>query len=142
VVTLVAFLGIVIPPLSVAVYIIIEASVHHRARRRADELLRAILSCEQYGQLMQRRYIDIPSPSDPDRIYRVPKFAGLVQVREKGSIMMWLCLQPRKWIPDEDIVIMHKLMIEADESNYLRMANHIFPSLIDYDVRTAVMHTD
>jgi len=98
------------------------------AKRRAGELLRAVLTPDQYGHLMQRGHIDIASPSDPDRIYRVPKGPGRVQVREKGKLTMWLCLQPLERVPEADLLVMHKLMIEADEETYLRKANRFSPT--------------
>ena len=48
------------------------------ANRRANELLRSVLTCEQYRHLMQHGYLDIPSPRDPRCIYRVPRSQGLV----------------------------------------------------------------
>ena len=54
------------------------------AKRQAGELLRAVLTPEQYCQLMQFSYIDIPSTRDQERIYRVPRGPGLVRVIEKG----------------------------------------------------------
>ena len=98
------------------------------AKRRAGELLRAVLTPDQYGHLMQRGHIDIASPSDPERIYRVPKGPGRVQVREKGKLTMWLCLQPLERVPEADLLVMHKLMIEADEETYLRKANRFSPT--------------
>ena len=98
------------------------------AKRRAGELLRAVLTPDQCGHLMQRGHIDIASPSDPERIYRVPKGPGRVQVREKGRLTMWLCLQPLERVPEADLLVMHKLMIEADEQTYLRKANRFSPT--------------
>jgi len=98
------------------------------AKRRAGELLGAVLTPDQYGHLMQRGHIDIASPSDPERIYRVPKGSGRVQVREKGKLTMWLCLQPLERVPEADLLVMHKLMIEADEETYLRKANRFSPT--------------
>ena len=108
---------------------VITGSYHKRpgATRRAGQLLRAILTAEQYDQLIQQDYIDIPSPSYPERVYRVPRSCGHVQVREKGRLTMGLCLQPFEWVPDADIVVIHKLMIEADEETYLQKANHLAP---------------
>jgi hypothetical protein len=93
------------------------------AARRATELLRSVLTCEQYVQLMRNGYLDIPSPRDPGRIYRVPRAPGLVGVIEQGRRKANLCLQPLEAVPDADIVVMHKLMIEADEESYLQTAN-------------------
>src|SRR5437868_4612182 len=98
------------------------------AKHRAGELLKAVLTPDQYGHLMQRGHLDIASPSDPDRIYRVPKGPGRVQVREKGRLTMWLCLQPLERVPEADLLVMHKLMIEADEQTYLRKANRFSPT--------------
>jgi len=98
------------------------------ARRRAGELLRSVLTADQYGQMMQWGHIDIPSPSDPERVYRVPKGSGRVQVREKGKLTMWLCLQPLERVPEADMMVMHKLMIEADEETYLQKANRFTPT--------------
>jgi len=97
------------------------------ADRRANELLRSVLTSEQYGQLMQNGYLDIPSPRDPGCIYRVPRTKGLVRVIEQGRHEANLCLQPLDAVPDADIVVIHKLMIEADEETYLQTANTFTP---------------
>lgn len=110
---------------SLVVYIVARYRKRLVEDHRASALLCAILSPDQYRQLIRAGHIDIKSPSDPDRVYRVPKSPGRVQVREKGKLTMWLCLQPSERIPAADIVVIHKLMIEADEETYLRKANHI-----------------
>ena len=98
-----------------------------RADRRARQLLRAVLTHEQYHQLSKQGYIDIPSPSDPQRVYRVPQAHGRVQLLENEKLQASLCLQPFDWVPDADFVVIHKLMIEADEETYLLKANRIAP---------------
>jgi len=98
------------------------------AKRQAGELLHAVLTPEQYRQLIQEGYIVIPSPHDQERTYRVPRGPGLVRVIETAS----LCLQPLERVPDADIVVMHKLMIEADEETYLQKANRFSPLCISY----------
>jgi len=102
------------------------------AKRQAEELLCAVLTPGQYNQLMLRGYIDIPSPRDQERIYRVPRGPGLVRVIERGKETASLCLQPLEKVPDADIVVMHKLMIEADEETYLQKANRLAPLCISY----------
>ena len=76
---------------------------------------------------MRHGYLDIPSPRYPGCIYRVPQAQGLVGVIEQGRRKASLCLQPLEWVPDADIVVMHKLMIEADEETYLQTANKLAP---------------
>ena len=93
------------------------------ANRRANELLRSMLNSEQYDQLTRKGYLDIKSPRYPECMYRVPRRQGLVKVIEQGSHKANLCLQPLEAVPDDDIVVMHKLMIEADEETYLQTAN-------------------
>jgi len=101
------------------------------ANRRANELLRSVLTREQYDQLTRKGYLDIKSPRDPECMYRVPRGQGLVKVIEQGSHKANLCLQPREAVPDDDIVVMHKLMIEADEETYLQTANTFAPTNSD-----------
>lgn len=115
--------GVVILLVPLGLCIAVAACIWPKADQRAGELLRAILTPEEYRQLIRQGYIDITSPGDPGRVYRVPRFAGRVQVREKGRATMWLCLQPLGWVPDADIVVIHKLMIEANEEAYLQTAN-------------------
>jgi hypothetical protein len=94
-----------------------------RAERRATDLLRDILTPEQFRQLLWRGYLEIPSPTEPRRVYRVPRSKGYVQVIENGRAIMRLCLQPVECLPDADVVVLHKLMIEANEETYLQKAN-------------------
>lgn len=102
------------------------------AKRQAGELLLAVLTPQEYRQLMMEGYIDIPSPHDQERTYRVPRGPGLVRVIEKGRQTASLCLQPLERVPDADIVVMHKLMIEADEETYLQKAHRFSPPCISY----------
>jgi len=97
------------------------------ANRRANELLRSVLTSEQYERLTRNGYLDITSPRDPGCIYRVPQARGLVKVLEQGKLKTSLCLQPLEMVPDADQVVIHKLMIEADEETYLRTANKFAP---------------
>ena len=94
-----------------------------QAERRASDLMKEILTPQELRQLFWRGYVDIPSRLAPDRVYRVPRSDGYVQVREKGHTIMGLCLQPIERLPRADVVILHKLMIEAQEEFYLQTAN-------------------
>ncbi len=97
------------------------------AERRAESLLRDLLSHREYAQLCYSGYLDVPSPSRDDRVYRVPRGPGQVVVLEDGRITERLCVQPAMGgLPEADVVLMHKMLIEADEDTYLQTANH-FP---------------
>jgi len=97
------------------------------AERRARQLLRGVLTEEQYRHLFRWGYLDIPSPSDPQRFYRVPRAHGRVHLIENEILQASLCLQPLDWVPEADFVVIHKLMIEADEQTYLLKANRTVP---------------
>lgn len=98
------------------------------AERRADSLLKDILNAEDYQQLSRQGYLEVKSPSLPQRVYRVPRHQGVVKVYEKDRLVMYLCVQPVKFLPSGDVVAMHKLSIEANEDNYLKVANRWYSS--------------
>jgi hypothetical protein len=103
------------------------------AERRAETLLRDMLSQEEYRRLLTTGFLEIPSPSRPDRVYRIPRGPGQVLVEERGRVLERLCLQPEAaGLPEADVVLMHKLLIEADEDWYLATANHFPRSLWRY----------
>lgn len=103
---------------------------HLSAETRARVLLREMLSENQYQQLIKFGYLEVISPSIDNRVYRIPGSGGLVKVFERGCAVMELCLQPAEPLPDGDVVVMHKLMIEANEQEYLQKANHFAPGII------------
>jgi len=95
-----------------------------RSERRAASLLRDMLTPEQCRQLLWHGYLEVPSPSSAGRVYRVPRArGGFVQVIEDGTAVMRLCVQTVEHLPDADIIVLHKLMIEANEEHYLQKAN-------------------
>lgn len=93
------------------------------AERRAMHLLRDMLTPEQFHQLIWCGYLEIPSRVEPRRVYRVPRTRGYIQVIENGRATMRLCVQPVECLPDADVIVLHKLMIEANEEVYLQKAN-------------------
>ena len=99
----------------------------HEAEQRARALLRQLIGDAEFERVTKRGYLDVPSTLHPGRIYRIPYFQGMVNVIEGGIATMQLCLVPTRWVPDPDVVIIHKLLIEGDEERYLRLANR-FPS--------------
>lgn len=93
------------------------------AERKAEELLQSHLAPEEYHQLITQGYLRVQSPSVPNRTYLVPRYRGLVRVYEQGRAVKRLCVGPVDSVPDADVVLMHKLMIEGDEEEYLKTAN-------------------
>ena len=102
------------------------------AQERAGQLLRDVLSEDDYRQLNRRGYLEVTSRTRPRRVYRIPRHQGQVKVYEGGVPIMALCVQPVDPLPDGDVVMMHKLMIEANEEEYLRIANRFEPTLYGF----------
>jgi hypothetical protein len=98
------------------------------AQERSLALLKEVLEEHEYEQLTRRGYLDISSPSNSQRIYRIRRNAGLVSLFEQGRAIRELCVQPTEPLPNDDVVVMHKLMIQGNEQEYLARANQ-FPSL-------------
>ncbi len=96
---------------------------HPEAEKRAEELLSELLSEDERQQMARFGYLPVPSPSTANRVYRIPARTGWVEVYEGDGLAMKLCALPSEGLPSGDVVLMHKLMIEADEQEYLRRAN-------------------
>src|SRR5215831_14324903 len=81
------------------------------AERRAETLLRDMLSTEEYRRLLTTGFLEIPSPTRAERVYRIPRGPGQVLVEERGRVLERLCLQPEvAGLPEADVVLMHKLL--------------------------------
>lgn len=109
------------------------------AEKKAESLLQQMLTPEQGLELEHRGYLEIASPSREGRVYRVPRGRGMVSVYEDGRAVMSLCVQPVEWVPGADVVLMHKLMIEGNEEDYLKTANQFepgYPYYLRWDRRT------
>ncbi|MGH2352444.1 MAG: hypothetical protein ACRDI2_03660 [Chloroflexota bacterium] len=99
--------------------------VRAEAERRAEHLLRDVLTEADFHQLLRRGYLEVHSHAFPSRVYLVPERQGPVTVCEYGRPIMRLCIQCVERVPDHDTVVMHKLMIEGNEHEYLRIANRV-----------------
>jgi hypothetical protein len=99
------------------------------ARQRSETLLRALVGAEAYARSIACGYLETLSPQDPQRVYRIPWKRGFVRVVERGQLVESLCIGPRWRLPAADVLVTHKLLIEADEQRYLAIANH-FPGSV------------
>jgi len=91
--------------------------------RRAEKLLRDVLGDEGYEKLNRQGFLEVQSSRYPQRVYLIPRWSGQVRVLEAGRHVMWLCAQPLEPVPLADLVVMHKLMIEGNEEDYLKLCN-------------------
>ncbi|HEY8475675.1 MAG TPA: hypothetical protein VIN09_02265 [Chloroflexota bacterium] len=92
---------------------------------RTEALLKDLLTPEQYRQMQATGYFVVPSPGRPGRVYHVPRHPGYVRVYEEGQLVELLCAEPEVPLPPGDVAVMHKLMIEGNEEEYLRLANRV-----------------
>ncbi|HEV7126666.1 MAG TPA: hypothetical protein VGN32_04400 [Ktedonobacterales bacterium] len=103
---------------------------HLSAEGRSRVMLRDLLSEHEYEQLTKSGYLEVKSPSNSERTYRIPGAGGLVRVYEHDTPIMELCLQPTEPLPEGDVIVLHKLMIQGNEQEYLAKANHFAPGII------------
>lgn len=96
-----------------------------RANRRAAHLVRGLLTPKEVHLLESRGYLDVASPSTPDRVYRIPACPGTVAVMDRGVISAWLCAQPVRSLPAAEHVLVHKLLLEGAEAEYWLCANRL-----------------
>jgi len=108
-----------------------QARAWQLACERPDRLAASLLTADQRAQLAREGYFEVRSPSTPTRTYQVRRPPARVRVYEDGRQVDSLCVQitpsihgPGGPLPDGDVIVMHKLMIEGNEREYLRIANH------------------
>jgi hypothetical protein len=94
-----------------------------RAEKLAIELLRELLPECELEELGRCGYLVVRSPSVPGRAYRIPARGGRVIAEEPGEPVMLICMESVEPLPRAEVILMHKLMIEGDEQEYLRLAN-------------------
>lgn len=95
---------------------------------RAESLLRECLSSHQYQQLVQQGYLEIHSQLHPGRCYQIPRKQRRVRVLVNGWPIGELCVVSLDSVPDADLVLTHKWMLESDEEGYLAIANWMAPT--------------
>jgi hypothetical protein len=109
-----------------------QASVQ-TPKERAEMLLRDSISLQEYQHLLNFGYLEIPSRLYPNRYYRIPRERRRVQVYEVCETAIGeqhqklgeLCVIACEPMPDADLVLTHKWLIEADEQKYLNTANWV-----------------
>jgi hypothetical protein len=97
------------------------------AWQRAEELLTASLTDEQYGQYSAKGYVEVPSRLHRGRTYRVDSWRP-VAVHHDGRFVGAVCIRPREHMPGPDVLLARKLMIEGAEDEFLRAGNWLQPA--------------
>ncbi len=96
-----------------------------RAERRAEAVVRDLLTADEFSLLRQQGFLDVLSSGTPGRVYRIPARPGTVTVMDGNEVTMRMCLVPGEAIPATEWVVVHKLLLEAAEDDYLQLANHL-----------------
>lgn len=95
-----------------------------KAEQRALMLLTDCIGDDAFHSLTVDGYLEVCSPGESSRYYRIPQDATKrVALYEFGEFVAELCIDAKDWIPSGDRILLHKLMIEGDEENYLTTAN-------------------
>lgn len=102
-------------------------------QERAEILLQESITPLQYQSLHSLGYLELPSTLYPHRYYRIPRERRRVQVYEAQETPLGqqyqklgeLCVIACEPMPDADLVLTHKWLLEADEQKYLSIANWV-----------------
>lgn len=105
----------------------VQPAERDAAWERADALLRASVTPEQYAAFERRGYIELPSRKHPGRVYRVDGWRP-VTVFDSGQFVGAVCIRPRDQLPGPDVVLARKLLIEGAEDEFLRTGNWLSPA--------------
>lgn len=106
-----------------------QGDISREAEMKAEQMLEELLSPAELRMVREHGYLEIASRLFERRFYRVPYRHGLVGVYENGVLIHRLCVGAVEPVPAGDLLLIHKLMIEASEEEYLRRANRIRPTL-------------
>jgi hypothetical protein len=98
----------------------------YTAQRRAAALLCRHLSLEDRAELKRFGALTIPSRHWPERTYQIRAQTGRVLVRQAGVSTMELCIRSEQELPGDEHLLVHKLMIQAAEDEYLARANVVW----------------
>lgn len=93
-------------------------------RERAAALLAEHLSEEQAAEYAQHKYFTVIS-RDGQRRYQIHhgRSGNVREVNGQGHRLRTFCIHPGEAVPDEDTMLAQKLMLEADDPEFFRLAN-------------------
>lgn len=91
--------------------------------KRAERLLQSMLTKQQRRMYERFGFFDLPSPVQKHVAYRIPK-SGLIVMFEHGVPVKRLCIYEKEGLPPADWLIAAKLLVESEEPELLKIANH------------------
>jgi len=90
------------------------------AEHRAEILLRSMLTDEQVEQLDRMSAFVVETET---KKYLVRHRRRVQELDADGNPIAAYCIHPRKYVPGHDTMLAQKLLLEADEAEFLRIAN-------------------
>ena len=92
------------------------------ARARARELLLGVLDRKQQRELERDGHFHVET-ADGRRRYRLRPGRPPIRVHGEDGRRYSYCIHPSGHWPPDDVVVAHKLLLESDEAEFLRIAN-------------------
>lgn len=92
-----------------------------KAEATAQELLEHFLTPEQRETM--ERVSEIAVKSQSEKTYLVKKHGRVQELNEAGQVIAEYCIIPSTHLPPQDAMLIKKLMLETDESAFLKIAN-------------------
>ena len=87
--------------------------------------MQRLLSEDEQAQLRREGFLEVRSQEVRGRTYRIPPRGSPVAVLEPDGHVKYLCLQPETPVARSELVVIHKLMLEAAEADYWQRANRV-----------------
>ena len=102
-----------------------KPAISDTARKKAMLLLRVHLSRQQREQLKQETAFELTAPSGTRyRIECTRDMHNVFELDNDGKKIRELCIYTNAQVPKGDNWLSQKLMLEADEETFRRIANH------------------
>jgi len=100
------------------------------AEKRAEKLLQQSLNDRQREELSSKGFFTLRTVAEnrEERFYRIRRgrSRNIEQIDAGGRHLKTLCAHPAENVPDADTMLVQKLMLEAQEPEFLRIANHSY----------------
>lgn len=92
------------------------------AKTKARQLLKEVLDRDQRRELEKDGHFHVQTRNG-ERVYRIKPGGQPERVKGEDGIRWSYCIHPRESYPADDAAAAFKLLIEADEDEFLRIAN-------------------
>lgn len=99
-----------------------ERAQREMAKTRARELLQSVLTRRQRTELEKDGHFHVHT-RDGVRVYRLKPGSNPVRIQDEAGRRHSYCIHPDPGYPADDVTAALKLMLDADEEQFLRTAN-------------------